>query len=293
MELQGFTQVVALAGTLAGAILSAVAVLALLRKLYRASIGRRGFLERRLAKMAPTQHYSYVEELLGLPPFSRPCGDYTQYVWVEPELYTTVLADADGNIALLSATVRRRWPRLYMFRGLFVSLDGRAAGVKLGKTTFAQVNDEAPISVKAFVGARHFQYNEAYYLGNPGFYLNYVYSVHDGGYSKADLGLVRAVQEAGSEIRTGSFAATPADVKGERDTHSAALGRARRTAVINTMTVIDDAALLTHVDDWIFGPNADQVRVLPAEYAGLLTRTRLRLRMIRTRAQLRRADSGM
>lgn len=213
--------------------------------------------------------------------------EFRESVWIDRDFYVHALTDKDQTVHAYSVTIRSK-----RFRPTFRPPGGTAAPanwlwrlfgkeyryephppVKLGRTHFAELGRAEQAA--GWLGAHNWHYFEPYYLGNPGLYQYFVYSINDagtwhapfpsswiGGFSwgfegesiDPKLALTKAIKEA--DARRDETDATPsepdvgfADAE-EDETELAAfdevenpplpaeLDAFRRSARINTYTVI-------------------------------------------------------
>jgi hypothetical protein len=141
--------------------------------------------------------------------------------------------------------------------------------IYLGKSTFKDINKEFggkrdPEWLISNLGAHDIFYTEGYYLGNPGYYQSFFFSMSMVGYSKEnDFSPIPDYVSSDLDMNFGALNsnALPPDVKALVDNN---------TNIINTYTVlspfvsINDISSIRKVGvyDYLFGPDKNQVRLL-------------------------------
>jgi hypothetical protein len=194
----------------------AVAVLALVAVLlrwYRRTLGRRGDRYERLSRLGTNANLTFFTSVLGDPPAIRRTvtstvhvlvegsddfvereKDFEECIYIDRDFYVQALADSDETVVAFSVTTRskRFHPKLrspgytVLERGWLarrLRLHERLMPifkVKLGKTHFAELDQ--PQQAAASLGARTFHYYEVHSLGNPGHYQEYVFAINDAGF---------------------------------------------------------------------------------------------------------------
>jgi len=199
------------AGGIFAAILGAIAVAGLLRGLWRKTLGRRRDRYARLRRLGTNAQLAYFTSVLGEPPamrrtFESEISRFDEYgrwvpdsktfievVYIDRDFYVQALTDVDETVHAYSVTTRSKHFRpsfrppggfaverhLVLRRlGLHYRYE-RNRGIKLGKTRFAELM--TPNQAASWVGAHNAHYFEAVYLGNPGLYQTFVYSINDAG----------------------------------------------------------------------------------------------------------------
>ncbi len=236
-----------------------------LRAIYERYPGRRRRLYRSLARLAPGVQIGYFEQLLGVAVFKN-TGDATdEFVFVHRDAYVQAVATKDGRVEFFAVTARTpRFRPPIWGRTVYWSLDLTSAGYHLGRFAFDQLPmAQRPDGVRAYIGARRFQYVEAYYFGNPGLYQTYLLAMNDAGDMKfPELDLLALFP--GPETSLGRLGEPGPETEGEMENF---LGRPdvaafRRQATPNTYAVLGPQAdARAALPTWI-GPNLDQVRTL-------------------------------
>jgi hypothetical protein len=223
--------------------------------------------------------------------------EYSVHLFVDRDYYLQALVDDADTIVAFSVTARRRrfsprftsWPRPRWRERLKWRLwasDERywpLFVVRLGRTRFNRAVRERAFlpQVKTWLGARAYAYSEAYYFGNPGLYLTYVFTAS----SAVDPAPFGDLPEVVDEIAAGSWpdhflevhdmvdvpeiepdetalaaGEVPPDPAGPAFAGLEALQRFRRATSITTVSVLQMSA-----EDYptTFGPHGDEVRMLP------------------------------
>jgi len=131
----------------------------------------------KIGELGPSMIINFFIETLGSPVFINTIGKFKQYVFVHDLFYADAIANADGQVVMYSITTRsiNFNPILKVNEGGNPSLN-----VILGKTTFADLGLSSG-KVRSGLGNRRAFYVEEYYLGNPGLYQTYGFSVNDAG----------------------------------------------------------------------------------------------------------------
>jgi hypothetical protein len=130
--------------------------------------------------------------------------------------------------------------------------------LRLGRTTFADAaaKDWGVPQIQAFLGARTWAYSEAWYLGNPGHYLTYVFS----NISASPIGgCPDGIEKTDWDDQESAF---ETDSNGAPQFRPWAVAIHERTR-INTVSVISSALSIDHWPGGAFGPHGDEVRLLP------------------------------
>jgi hypothetical protein len=215
------------------ATLSIFAVLAVwVYSKWKRTLGRRWELARNVTALGPEMQLDYVEQRLGAPTFRTKNGGYEELVWVEPYAFIRVMANK-GTVKLYAVTTRTRWFAPTFYRRHIISVNGDSLEVRLGRTTLGDLPG-SPSTVWGDVGARRWGYSEAYYFGNPGLYLAYVYSLSDAGWSTPSSTPLQELLVSRHGIDLGSWPAGSV----EWDDIDDELMAARNAAAFNTLTVL-------------------------------------------------------
>jgi hypothetical protein len=198
--------------TLLTALFAAVGLVGLVRSRLRNTLWRRRESCARLKRLAANAQLTYFTSVLGDPPATRRSVEvgisefdedgrrsrrphvFTEAVYIDRDFYVHTLADADETVQAFSVTSRnkrfkpefcppggsgyeRRWPLRRWDRFRWGYRANQA--IKLGKTRFIELGH--PDRAASWVGAHNAHYFEAHYLGNPGHYQTFVYSINDAG----------------------------------------------------------------------------------------------------------------
>jgi hypothetical protein len=184
----------------------------LMRSALRRTVWHRRDRYGRLRRLGTNAQLSFFTSVLGDPPAMRRTVDeqVTKYddqghpyrvpkqwieaVYIDRDFYVHVIADTDETVHGYSVTTRSRW-----FRPKFRPPGGYGVerkwvprrwerfrwgyrpdnAIKLGRSRFADLG--RPQRVASWLGAHNAHYFEDYYLGNPGYYQTFVYSINDAG----------------------------------------------------------------------------------------------------------------
>lgn len=207
----GLTSWLASAGQIAAALVAAGAIAAFVWGTYRRTLGRRRDRYGRLARLGTNAQISYFSSVLGEPPAIRRTKEgavsvyedsgkrsrkprvWTECIWIDRDFYVQTFADMDETIQAYSVTTRSKHfnPRFRppggyavergrIERFLLVPAIKLQPQVKLGRTRFEALGH--PQQAAAWMGAHNMHYFESCYLGNPGYYQTFVFSINDGGY---------------------------------------------------------------------------------------------------------------
>lgn len=199
------------AATLLTAVLGAIALVGIVRSLYRKTAGRRRDRYRRLERLGTNAQVSFFSSVLGEPPamrrrelstVTRFGNDGSAYqepktwvecVWIDRDFYVHVVADEEETVHAYSVTTRSK-----RFRPTFRPPGGTSVEhgfvkrllrfsdikpnpkVKLAKTRFHELG--RPEHAASWIGAHNLHYFEAYWGANPGLYQHFVYSINDAGH---------------------------------------------------------------------------------------------------------------
>lgn len=201
--------------------------------------------ERRLlktiSKLATTTTIEYFVSLLGSPVFATVSQGLKQHIFVDPRFYVEAVADSDGQVLMFSVTIRRKSfnPALVINKGGRPSIN-----VKLGVTRFSDLDDLGEGAVRSGLGAHRVHYQEEYYLGNPGLYQAYAFSLNDAGVVPKEF--KENIFNLGAEV-----------------TSDPRLQTFRSHTRINTYTIVAPHKNLSDLGDFMrTGADYDQVRLL-------------------------------
>lgn len=168
--------IVAVAGGVFGAYRVLVA-------LYRQTVGSRRTLAGLLYQLAAGVSRQWVEERLGAPAFAREFdlpgtkAFIREYVYHARHAWIQVLLESNDAVIRFSITVTD--PR---FSFQVRDLTAYQLAAKLGRTTFSDVNaQEGPQGRSFGRGMQNFEYAEAYYFGDAGYYQWFVLSHNEAG----------------------------------------------------------------------------------------------------------------
>jgi len=174
-----------LIGVIAGSISITAACLGLARWLYvkyNSTIGRRRVQAKKLRRLACGVRAEYIEELLGASAYLNKSSGVDgskseERIYVLPDAFVRIHCAGESVVEAFTVTTRskRFAPKLEIPWG------GSSADkllVRLGRTKYAELDQ--PMAASGWAGVRHWGYNEAHYLGNPGFYQTYILGSNDG-----------------------------------------------------------------------------------------------------------------
>lgn len=280
--------------TVVAAVVAIIAVVGPVQAFLKRTVGRKRDLYRRLHRLGAGAQLSFFTSVIGEPPALRDSIDMEMPDWsaasdeeqeppsvaqrfvrstfVDPLFYLVAITDDEDTVLGFSVTTRRRRfaptfyaPRAPSFRDRLierVTLGRRKAyrlvRFRLGRTTFAGA---APLDwgipiVQANFGARTWSYSEAWYLGNPGHYLTYVFT---NGSASSVGGIPRGLRATDWEDQDPAVAT---DRSGEPVLQSWVESVRSKTRV-NTVTVVSFPLELERWPGETFGPHGDEVRLLP------------------------------
>jgi hypothetical protein len=184
----------------------------------------------------------FFVETLGSPVFINVNGSLKQYVFVHELVCVDAMADSNGQVVMYSVTTRSPDfnPILKVNEGGNPSLN-----VSLGKTTFADLKLPAG-QIRSGLGNRRAFYVEEYYLGNPGLYQTYGFSVNDAGYPPY------------VEVETPQILN-----EGIADTTDSRIQSLRRSSIINTYTIAAPFSMsMSQIAPMRLGVDQDQIRTM-------------------------------
>lgn len=167
---------------------------------------------------------------------------YKEYVYVNNLFYVQALTDKNNKVLVYSVTTRKK-----DFNPIFNTPDN-SIRIILGKTKFSEISD-GPEKKYGWVGAHTFSYIEKYYLGNPGNYADYYFSINDAGYT--EFGEFDQLTLLNPE-----FIDLPENFE--------KIKKFRGSSVINTYSVTQPVIDLAIESGLVnnLGPSVDQVRVM-------------------------------
>ncbi|AOW88199.1 ETEC_3214 domain-containing protein [Streptomyces olivaceus] len=179
--------------TLAGVLVASWTLIKTLTEGWRRTVGRRLYVTTRLRKIAPGVRHDYVESLFGEPTWQstmhctriapaeereeaeaeRRQVELTVRTWLLSKLCYLVTWCEDDIVVMYGITTASWWFRPWV--------RVHEARIRLGKSTFADLADNAVIH-RACLGNRRFGYFEEHYFGNVGGYRSWYLGVNDFGY---------------------------------------------------------------------------------------------------------------
>jgi hypothetical protein len=200
-RLDGISDAIAGFPKLVAALLSALALAALVRGWWRTTLGRRRDLARRLARLGTAAQEDYFTAVLGSPPALRKTESHgvVECIWIFRDAFVQGFLDSDHTVVAYSVTTRshRFHPRYTSPRGSGTWLGERWFArllpprikrrmpyrywnrvppffdIKLGKSRFSDIAEIGVVAVDH--GVRTFHYEEEHYFGNPGHYQTYAF----------------------------------------------------------------------------------------------------------------------
>jgi hypothetical protein len=261
-------------------LLALLSLWAAIKEGWRRTLGRRGDLYRRLARLGVGGQLSFFEAVIGEPPaikstvggttleeegesvVERP-KDFTQSFFVDRHFYLQTISDESETVQAFSVTTRHRRftptftglpkPGLSSRVWLWMRYRERAGyffKVKLGRTTFSEIEGE-PLFIRAWTAVRAAAYCEAHGGGNPSYYQTFVLTsstaagVAPGG---PPLDLANALGHG--DWSPGGDSEAPAEFK-----EIPGIEEFRREAVITTYSVLAMAPDM--YPETSFGPHGD------------------------------------
>ncbi|MFD8262134.1 ETEC_3214 domain-containing protein [Streptomyces griseoluteus] len=249
---------------LAGVLVASWTLTKTLTEGWRRTVGRRSYTFSRLRKVAPGVRHDYVESLLGEPKWqsTMQCTRLTKVesegadeedrkveltvrTWLLSKLCYLVTWCENDIVVMYGVTTTSWWFRPWV--------RVNETRVRLGKSTFSDLSDDAVIH-RAWLGNRRFGYFEEHYFGNVGGYRSWYVGVNDFGYSAFPVSIDWFDD---SDIRHSQL------LPGPREAY-------RVSTPINTV-VVSGAALYEEVRDGTFfgislGVDQDLVRLADPEY---------------------------
>jgi len=244
---------------------------------YNDTVGEKNVAYQNILGLAAEAQIDYFNYSLGQPVFKNVKDGMNEYIYVNKYFYVQALCDSNDKVVLYSVTTRDKDfnPTFTRENGSYDSKTKKVIEndqkITLGKTTFAEASriygDSSGISL--YVGARRYGYSESHYLGNPGNYQDFIFSLNDAGVNNGQYPPVK-------HINVGSFAIEAEEPKNQIDKFvspfydpqgvSNALSTSemidfRSKAAINTFT-ITSPNLEISLSKLPIGVEIDQVRVL-------------------------------
>ncbi|MDX1885824.1 ETEC_3214 domain-containing protein [Mycolicibacterium sp. 120270] len=208
------------------------------KKWWDRSFGRRHAQARILDQLACTVSMEFAESLLGVPLLiTHPyVDDREERTYRLPGAWVSI-EPRGGAVHLFSITITD--PKM------FYNIDKLTFGIlklKLGKETFAQVDNNLHDGENQWLGARLAGYIRHYYLGNPGGYQQYWLS-----FNQVGAGAHPSIWGQYQSGIYGNQGASPPDPA---------------TITANTLTV-SIGSVEEVKERLVFGPHNDQLRLLP------------------------------
>jgi hypothetical protein len=285
----------------APAFATVLALLAGARAWFRRTLGRRKDRYDRIALLGTNAHLSFFTSVLSEPAMHRSLVSYVsvlregggdeeiefelqeraflESIYIDRDFYVQAFSDVDGAVVAFSVTTRsRRFRPALRSPGSYHTGLGRIERllrlsegepifeIKLGKSRFTSLGE--PQKAAAWVGARRMSYYEAYWLGNPGHYQWYVFSINDAGAIAWDAPLIGTIlgQDGPWEFEWGFSGEEESNwekVPGWREFRRKA--RPSTYTIIGPTLSIDDYPPRTPEREYpaSFGPDHDHVRTLP------------------------------
>jgi hypothetical protein len=200
--------------------------------------------KKQIEKLVPATNINFFNEILGSPTFVNKRNKTKQYVFIKDLFYVDAITDFENKVLAYSVTTRDKNFNPSFTLGPY-STDKKQVVIKLGKSTFSEVDDlwKHDAKITSGLGNRRMCYREEHYFGNPGLYQTYIFGMNDAGYiDSGDPSILNMGITKTSDPRVEEF---------------------RKTAVINTYTIIapfvnpDELEITT----WL-GPDLDQVRII-------------------------------
>jgi hypothetical protein len=157
-----------------------------LKEMYANTFGDNSTIYAKIQMLGASTTIDYFSSILGAPAFREKVGtNYFEYIYVNPKYYVQAVADSGNNILLYSVTTRD--PQF----NPVIKVGGREndrpeLSLVLGKTKFSELPFK-PIRLDADQPADESgYYDEKYYFGKPGAYLNYDFASAASGYPVCD-----------------------------------------------------------------------------------------------------------
>lgn len=272
-------------GELVAAIVAAITLASAVQNIYRRTLGRRRRSHKALARLGTNAQLAFFTEILGEPPAirrslpeqapaqakQRILGKHWENIFVSRDFFVQAITNTDDTVVQYSVTTRTKRFRARLvspghhylgpinpiLRRLRIRRESRPIfDIRLWKNSFSELND--PKRVRAWLGARRYGYTEEHWLGNPGHYQTYVFSMNDVGATTGDIVLLlnELIQSepVRSPERTWDF-----DFGDERIKDMPALLAFRRSVKINSYSVVGPNI---EVGGFPLGPDADVLRTL-------------------------------
>ncbi len=194
----------------------------------------------KINQLGPSMTIGFFIEILGSPVFINTIGSFKEYVFVHDLFYADAIADANGQVIMYSVTTRRPDfnPVLRVNEAGNPSLH-----VTLAKTSFANLGLSSG-EIRSGLGNRRAFYVEEYYLGNPGLYQTYGFSINDAG----------SPTEYGDAQLLNSGITSTADPR---------IQDFRKESIINTYTIAAPFSMsMSEIAPMRLGVDQDQIRTM-------------------------------
>jgi hypothetical protein len=158
-----------------------------------------------LTANVPINHFTRV---LGPPRHTRGLEQLVEFSYVHKFFQVQAVADTRGSVLRYAVTSKDPafnppiWPSEYHPKAVPTILSRPLGTFSFDDAVFMSHDDPvAPIGIHGTLGARRFQWVEAYYVGGPGGYRYYFIGVNDGGWLQdPSPPLVEALQNYGANI---------------------------------------------------------------------------------------------
>jgi len=230
-----------------------------IKEQYEKSIGYKGKLLENISQLSADVHIGYFTEILGNPVFVNNYDErihidqesiktnLTEYIFVNKYYFVQALTDSQGKVVVYTVTTRK------------ADFNPKFKEIELGKTKFKDLGQAVDGNIISYLGAHNFYYHETYWGANPGNYQTSIYALNGAGY-------------AGLEEELESYTVLPPFKKsGEKILLTdPEIKKFRNNATINTYGVSAPQVFFRenfreNLNDFRFGPDYNQIRILPRD----------------------------
>ncbi len=232
----------------------------ILREFYSTVIRYENGLYKDIGLLATETNIKHFEKILGNPSYINTFFTTREYIFVNELFYTQAITDNNDKVLAFSITTRSKSfnPEVPLFNE-----------IRLGETSFSELKKQSRLFLEAdhlisYLGAHDLFYSEGYYLGNPGGYQTYFFSMSRSGYinySEYAMPPSMYLSEEFAKSKSYTINITKQDIN-EYVTDN--------TNIINTYTVVGPFVEMEQIQEiregspffYLFGPDNNQVRLL-------------------------------
>lgn len=213
---------------------------------------------------------SKFQEILGEHSFvNNLSNDVIEYVFVSPLYYVEAAVNLDKTVVFYSVTTRKQGFNPKFEFGSWYADTNEPLIVELGKTTYSELDTmfrSNPQYAAYTSGVNWFYYFESYYVGRPGNYQSFVFSINQSGFYRSGSWDYENDQSDWPSLNPSHYIIDNTDLYSDTAIYDEEWIDYRKHAVINTYTEtipfysIND--VFTDLSKEYFGPNLQQVRLI-------------------------------